>query len=405
MIYKYRAKKGPQDIVDGTIEASSEKEAIEKISQMGYIPVRVEKFSPAIVELHLTSQGKLHGKIKSRQTTIFSRQLASLLKSGVPILNALNIIREQSENPHLKYILHSIHNEIKEGATFSSVLAKYPNIFSSLYIAMIRTGEDTGNLPEVLLRIADYRMKQEEMLSRFRMSLAYPILMAIVGLATVVFMLTFVMPRLMGIFVNLGEKLPLPTRILIFISQGLRQWWFWIILILAIIILLIRRQAKTKTGKLSLSIFKLHFPILGNFILKAELSRFSRTLELLIKNGIPILKAIDIAIPVLENEVIKNQLRQSYKQLEQGGSFGRSLKNSKVFPLFMSNLITVGEESGRLDEALAEVASSYERDTDEAMRIMVSLLEPLMILGMGLIVGFIVVAMLLPIFEINVMAR
>jgi type II secretory pathway component PulF len=405
MIYKYRAKKGPEDIVDGTIEASSEKEAIEKVSQMGYIPIHIEKFSPAVAEPHLISEGKLHGKIKSRETTIFSRQLASLLKSGVPILNALNIIREQSENPHLKYILHSIHNEIKEGATFSSVLAKYPNIFSSLYVAMIRTGEDTGGLPEVLLRIADYRMKQEDMLSRFRMALAYPILMAIVGLATVVFMLTFVMPRLMGIFVNLGEKLPLPTRILISISQGLRSSWFWIILIFATIILIIRRQAKTKTGKISLSIFKLHLPILGNFILKAELSRFSRTLELLIKNGIPILKAIDIAIPVLENEVIKNQLRQSYKQLEQGGSFGRSLKNSKVFPLFMSNLITVGEESGKLDEALAEVASSYERDTDEAMRIMASLLEPLMILGMGLIVGFIVVAMLLPIFEINVMAR
>lgn len=405
MIYKYRAKKSPEDMLEGTIEASTEKEAIEKISQTGYIPIHIEKVSQITKEPQPPSVAKVHGRIRSRQITIFSRQLASLLRSGVPILNALNIIREQSENPHLKYILHNIHNEIKEGATFSSVLAKYPNIFSSFYIAMIRTGEDTGGLPEVLLRIADYRTKQEELFSRFRMSLAYPILMAIVGLATVVFMLTFVMPRLMNIFVNLGEKLPLPTRILISVSQGLRQWWFWIILILAIIILVIKRQAKTKTGKLSLSIFKLHLPILGNFMLKAELSHFSRTLELLIKNGIPILKAIDIAIPVLENEVIKNQLRQSYKQLEQGGSFGKSLKNSKVFPLFMSNLITVGEESGKLDEALAEVASSYERDTDEAMRIMASLLEPLMILGMGLVVGFIVVAMLLPIFEINVMAR
>lgn len=405
MIYKYRAKKGPQDIVDDTIEASTEKEAIEKVSQLGLLPIHIEKVSQIIKELQTPSEAKVHGRIRSRQITIFSRQLASLLKSGVPILNSLNIIREQSENPHLKNILQSIHNAIKEGATFSSALAKYPNIFSNLYIAMIRTGEDAGNLPEVLLRIADYRTKQEEMLSRFRLALAYPFLMAIVGLATVVFMLTFVMPRLMRIFVNLGEKLPLPTRILISISQGLRQGWFWIILILAIIILVIKRQAKTKVGRLSLSIFKLHLPVLGNFILKAELSRFSRTLELLIKNGIPILKAIDIAIPVLENEVIKNQLRQSYKQLEQGGSFGKSLKNSKVFPLFMSNLITVGEESGKLDEALAEVASSYERDTDEAMRMMASLLEPLMILGMGLIVGFIVVAMLLPIFEINVMAR
>jgi type II secretory pathway component PulF len=174
---------------------------------------------------------------------------------------------------------------------------------------------------------------------------------------------------------------------------------------LAIIILLIRKQAKTKAGKLSFSLFKLHLPIFGRLILKAELSRFSRTLELLIKNGIPILKAIDIAIPVLENELIKRQLRQSYKELEQGGSFGRSLKNSKIFPLFMSNLISVGEESGKLDEALAEIAGSYEYDTDEAMRVMSSLIEPLMILGMGLIVGFIVVAMLLPVFEINVMAR
>ncbi|MCM8797796.1 MAG: type II secretion system F family protein [Candidatus Omnitrophica bacterium] len=405
MIYKYRAKKGPQDIVDGTIEANNEKEAIEKISQMGCLPLRIERFNPDASESDLTSQVKLRGRIRSRQITIFSRQLASLLRSGVPILNALNIIREQSENPHLKHIIRIIHNEVKEGATFSAVLAKYPHIFPNLYVAMVRAGEDAGSLPETLLKIADYRAKQEELLSRFRMSMAYPILMAIVGLSTVIFMLTFVMPRMMRIFVNLGEKLPLPTRILISISKGLCSSWLWIILILVIIILVIKRQAKTKAGKLSLSIFALHIPIVGNLILKTELARFSRTLELLIKNGISILKAIDIAIPVLENEVIKNQLRQSYKQLEQGGSFGRSLKSSKVFPLFMSNLITVGEESGKLDEALAETASIYERDTDEAMKVMATLIEPLMILGMGIVVGFIVVAMLLPIFEINVMAR
>lgn len=411
MIYTYRAKKGLEDIIEGKIEASTEKEAIEKVSQLGLLPIRIveeliaEEPSDGIKEPQRPSLGEVRGRVKSRAITVFSRQLASLLRSGVPILNALNVIREQSENPRLEYILHNIHNEIKEGATFSSALAKFPNIFSSLYIPMVRAGEDTGNLPEVLLRIADYRMKQEELLSRIRMSLAYPVLMAFVGLGTVVFMLTFVLPRLMGIFVNLGEALPLPTQILISISQGLRQRWFWIVLILAMIVLIIKRHAKTKTGKLFFSVFKLHIPILGNFMLKAELSRFSRTLELLIKSGLPILKTFDIAIPVLGNEVIKNQLRESYKQLEQGGSFGRSLKDSKVFPPFMSNLITVGEESGKLDEALAEVAGSYERETDEAMRVMVSLLEPLMILGMGLVVGFIVVAMLLPIFEINMIAK
>jgi len=403
-IYRYRAKKGPQEIIESKIQAQSEAEAIDKINQIGLIPIRIEE-EHSTTSAKTSYPNKPKGKVPSREVTIFSRELASLLKSGVPILAALNIISEQSESIHLKNTLRIIHDAVKDGSTFSAVLSMHPQIFSSLYVAMIRSGEDSGALAAVLLRIADYRSKQEEMLSRFRMALAYPVLMAIVGLGTVIFMLTFVMPRLMKIFINLGQDLPLPTKILIFTSNGLRQWGFWIILILALIILIFRRQMRTKTGRISLSLLKLHLPLYGKFTLKAELARFSRTLELLIKNGIPILQAMDIATPVLENEIIKNQLSKSYKELEQGGSLGRSLRNSRLFPLFMTNLIIVGEESGKLDEALSEIASSYERDTDESMRIMASLLEPLMILAMGLIVGFIVVAMLLPIFQINVMAH
>ena len=402
-IYKYRAKKGPLDIVESTIEASSEKEAVEKINSLGFIPVHIQECSNAVSGQEAPLETRPSGKIKSRDITVFSRELATLLKSGVPILNAINIIREQSESSGLKNILKNIHDAVKDGATFSSVLAEYPNVFSPLFIAMIHTGEDSGALAEALLRIADYRSKQEEMLSRFRMALAYPVLMAIVGMGTIIFMFTFVMPRLMNIFVNLGQELPLPTRILISISNGLRHWWPWEIL--ALFVLIIRRQARQKAAKFFLSGVKIHLPLFGKLILKAELGRFSRTLELLIKSGIPILKAINVAIPVIDNEIIKEKLKDSYKDLEQGGSFGRSLKNSKLFPLFISNLIIVGEESGKLSDALAEVANSYERDTDEAIKIMTNLLEPLMILVMGLIVGFIVVAMLLPIFEINVMAR
>jgi general secretion pathway protein F len=345
------------------------------------------------------------GKVRSAEVTIFSRQLASLLKSGVPILKALNIISEQSENHNLKGIMRNIHNAVKDGATFSSVLSQYPKVFSPLFIALVRTGEDSGALPEVLLRIADYRAKHEEVISRFRMALAYPILMAIVGLGTIIFMLTFVLPRLMRIFTDMGQNLPLPTRILISTSQGLRQWGLWIIPVLLLIILMARQQTKTEAGRLSSSALKLRFPLFGKFILKAELGIFCRTLELLIKSGIPIIKALTIAVPVLDNEVIKNHLRNSCKELEQGGSFGRSLKNSKLFPVFMSNLIVVGEEAGKLEQALGEVANYYEQETDEKLRMMGSLLEPLMILVMGVVVGFIVMAMLLPIFEINVMVR
>jgi type II secretory pathway component PulF len=400
-LYKYLAKKGTEDI-EGTIDAQSENDAIERVSQMGYLPKRIEKYTQS-ARSGLQPVPTPLGRIRSPEITIFSRQLASLLKSGVAILSALDIISEQSENHNLKNILGSIRDVIKDGAPFSAAIRRYPGVFSSLYIAMIRTGEDSGTLPDVLFRIADYRVKQEEMFSRFRMALAYPALMAIVGLSTVVFMLTFVMPRLARIFIDMGQDLPLPTRMLISLSDALRHWWVLIALLMVGVALIIKGELKTKTGKLQCSKLTLRLPILGKLILKAELARFSRTLELLIKSGIPILKAIDIAIPVLENEVIKNQLHQSGKELEQGGSFGRSLKNSKVFPLFMSNLIIVGEESGRLDGSLAEVANSYERDTDEAIRIMGALLEPVMILGMGLIVGFIVVAMLLPIFEISPM--
>jgi type II secretory pathway component PulF len=221
----------------------------------------------------------------------------------------------------------------------------------------------------------------------------------------VVFMLAYVMPRLMGIFSSMGQNLPLPTQILLAISQGLRRFWPWIIVSIAAVILLIRQQLRTKMGRLSWSILKLHIPVFGNFALKADLACFSRTLELLLKSGLPILRALQISVQVLNNEVIKEKLIKSYRDLEQGGSFGKSMKDSKLLPLFMVNLISVGEESGNLSSALGEVADSYERDTDEMIRIMSSLLEPLMILVMGLIVGFIVVAMLLPIFEINMMAK
>jgi general secretion pathway protein F len=270
---------------------------------------------------------------------------------------------------------------------------------------MIRAGEDSGALPEVLLKIAGYRRKQEEMISRFRTAMAYPVLMACVGLGTVVFMLTFVLPRLMNLYNDMGQSLPLPTKILIRISGGLQSRWLGILFILAFIVLILQRYLQTKSGRVSLSILKLHIPVAGSLMLKAELARFSRTLELLLRSGIPILRAIHITLPVLGNEVIREQLAKSYKELEQGGSLGRSLKNSRAFPPFMTNLITVGEESGRLDDALTELADSYEQDTEEAIRIMSSLFEPLMILVMGLVVGFIVVAMLLPIFEINVMVR
>lgn len=404
IVYKYRAKKGPEEIKEGTIEAQSEAEAIDKLNDMGYVPISIKEESflseeAKPVERHGT------GRIKSREITVFSRQLASLMRSGVPILSAINTLSEQSENPAVKDMLCVIRDSIKGGESLSYVLSQYTKIFPPLYIAMVRAGENSGHLPEALLRISEHRTKDEDFLSRFRMALAYPMLMAIVGLSTIFFMLTFVMPRLMKIYADMQQNLPLPTVILIAISKGLHKWWLIIIIAIVGAVFIIRKYIRTPAGKLQFSAFSMKIPLIGNLMLKAELSRFSRTLELLVKSGIPILKALEISIPIIDNELIKNQLKASYKELEDGGSLGRSLKDSKLFPLFMANLVIVGEESGRLDEALGELAASYERDTDEAMKTAASLLEPLMILIIGVVVGYIVISMLLPIFEINVMVR
>jgi general secretion pathway protein F len=402
--FKYHAKDGPKD-VKGTVDAQSKEDAVEKINKMGLLPVRVEIQTSSAERNTANSRHIFAPQVKSKDVTIFSRQLASFVKSGVPILRGLSIISEQSENPAFKVILADIKSEIKEGSSFSETLKKYPKIFSPLYVAMINSGESSGNLHEVLLRIADHRQKQEAIMTRVRSALAYPILMTLVGGGTIFFMLTFVMPKMMRIFARMEQELPAPTQFLINLSNWLQQGWMLLLVGAIALVILVKRGANTKAQKIFMSRVALSIPIFGTFVFKSELAQFNRTLELLVKSSISILKAIKIAIPIMNNMVIQAELLKSYKDLEEGSSFGKSLEQSKIFPKFMTSLIIVGEESGRLDEALAEIASTYERDTDESVKIMTSLLEPILILVMGLIVGFIVMAMLLPIFQINMMAN
>lgn len=401
MKYKYRAKNGPESIVEGSIDAVSEKEAVEQVIKLGLTPLSLEEFV-SVAQGSSAVKAVSSKRIKSRFITVFSRQLAGLLRSGVPLLSALNIICEQSESSGLKGILRNMHSSIKAGASFSSALSEFPAVFPSLFIALVRAGETSGALPEVLVRISEYRTRLEELRSRFKMALAYPLFMAAVGLITVIFMLVFVLPRLTIIFEQSNQALPLLTQILIDLSSFLRKWQLWVVLVCVVIIL--KRLFKTKRAVSWRSRYELKVPLFGKLILKEELGRFCRTMELLIRNGIPILNSLTIAIPVINNEILINILKQSYKDLEQGGSFGQSLKRSGKIPLFMSNLIIIAEESGRLADALGEAAYSYEQDSEEAIKIMSNLLEPLMILVMGLAVGFIVVAMLLPVFEISMIS-
>ena len=407
--FYYRAKRGPEEIVDGVIDAPGLDTAIDKISAMGYLPIEVneggrpveaEEEGPVIRE----APGAVRRRVRPRDVTVFSRQLATLIKSGVPILRALYIIAEQSQSPGLRAILAQVSRDVKEGKSFSSSLTAWPRAFSPFYLAMVRSGEDSGMLQEVLFRIARYRRKQEEMFSRLRAALAYPILMAVVGICTVIFMFTYVLPKLITVFGQIGQELPWATRVVLGISDFLLAKGLYLLIGVVVLVVLAMRTGATRRGRVLLSSLALHIPVVRTFLLYSDLSRFCRTLEILIRSGIPILRALSVSVPVVSNEILKKELGRCAVDLEQGTSFGTSLASAKYLPPFLVSLVSVGEESGKLDEALLEVAETYEQECDESMRILASLLEPMMILVMGLVIGFIVVAMLLPIFQMNVMA-
>ncbi len=400
-LYYYRAKTDPKTVIEGEIEASSKEAALKKIEEMGYFPVRIEER----VRRRETSLQFLFKRVKLRDITVFSKQLAILIKSGVPVLRALEVVSSQMENNFFRSVVAKLHSEIKEGQNLSSALAKFPSVFSNFYISMVKAGEDTGKLEEVLLRIARYNKNKEEIFAKVKIALVYPVIMLFVGIGTIVFMLSFVVPKLMNIFSDLGSQLPLPTRILISVSIFLKEKWPIIVILLCILIFVYIRRRDKKEIRAFLSKLKLRIPMIRGFVFRKDMAILSRTLEILIKSGIPILKALRLAIPTLNNEIIKRELLKSTKDLEEGASLGASLSKSTLFPPFVTSLISVGEESGRLDEALGELANIYEEELKEGTKIFTTVLEPLMILLMGSLVGFIVMAMLLPIFQINIMVR
>lgn len=400
-LYRYRAKSEPDKIIEEKIEASTREGAIKKIEEKGYFPIKVEEISSYKVR-----GGRIFlKKVGAKKITLFTRQLATLVRAGVPILKALSIISSQADDHLFKAIIDKIYSDIKEGQNLSAALAKYPKIFSNFYSSMIKTGETSGVLDNVLFRIADYRERQQEIVSKIKVAFVYPVVMLLVGLGTIIFMLTFVMPRLMHIFADMGSDLPLSTQILLFSSDFLKQRWPLLVVVSMALVFLYKRESQRPEVRLFLCRMRLKLPIIKRFVLRKELARFSRTLEILIKSGIPILRALGLTISTLDNEAIKKEFTKSLKDLEDGGSFGSSLRKSKIFPSFVTSLVSVGEESGKLDDALGELANTYEKELEENIKVFTTLLEPVMILTMGLLVGFIVMAMLLPIFQINIMVR
>ncbi|MBL7131935.1 MAG: type II secretion system F family protein [Candidatus Omnitrophica bacterium] len=406
--FKYKIKKSPNEVIEGTIEAENQDAALNKITQLGHFPLEVKEVKEQRREYHKKKKSfslGLFRKINPQDIVIFTRQFSDLLDSGLPIVKSLNIIHNQTQNRHLKEIILELGNFVRDGGIFSDGLSRYPRIFSNFYVNMIKSGEISGSLDRVLNRLADFSEKEQETRSKIKTSLAYPTIMALMGVLTVFILLTFVIPKLVIMFVEIGQALPLPTSILINLSSFFAGYWWLIIILVALVSLYLKRTQETQEGRAIIDGFKLGIPLFGDFLKKVEIARFARTLGILLDNGVTIIRSMETVAGVLDNQILRQDVQRMLKDIVDGSSLTKTMLKSRYFPEVVINMVAIGEESGQLEKSLFKIADSYERESDRTVKVITTLLEPITILIIGAVVGFIVVAMLLPIFQMNLMIR
>lgn len=393
----YKAKQGPEKTVEGEIVAESRPAAMARLERMGCSPFSLEEVTGG-----RRATVRPRRRIRGRDITIFTRQLAGLLRAGVPILRALTTIQQQTENAAFQAIVLDIASAVRDGRTLSESLARHPVLFPELFVNMVRSGESAGMLDEILMRLAEARESDDELRARVTGAIAYPALVLAVGIVSVFVILTFFLPKIMHLFDGMTQKLPLPTRIVMGVSALFAQYGWLMILGAVLVVWLVWRSLKTEQGRLALDSTLLRLPVIGNFARDTDVVRFARTLSLLVKAGI----SVDRALALSGNTLMNRKLRAAIlaaadETVRQGATIADGFKRRPEIPEFVTNMVAVGEESGHLDEALLEVAAFYQRELDRDLRLVTTLLEPVLILLVGVVVGFIIFAMLLPIFQIG----
>ena len=406
-VYEYTALDRTGKTTTGIIDADSPVGARQKLRGSGIFPVEVKESTSRLkgVSSGQTSISKLFQRIKPGELSVITRQLSILLGAGVTLVSSLETLISQITNPSLKKVLAQVKESVNEGNSLAFSLSKNPKIFSRIYINMVRAGEASGSLDLVLDRLAEFGERQEALKGRFKAALAYPVFMFFVGTIILFCLVTFVMPNLTRIFTDMNQALPLPTLVLIGASNFLKAFWWLILLITGGILLSLRQLVKTPKGHHLLDEIKLRLPVFGVINVKTAMARFGRTLGSLLQNGVPILSALEIVRNIVNNTLIAQAIDNAMVQIKAGKSLAAPLSQSRWFPPIAVQLISVGEQSGELENMLNKIADIYERETEAQIMAMTSMLEPVMILAMGLSVGFIVISILLPIFEMNQLIR
>ncbi len=404
-VYEYRALDKSGKKRKGIIDADNLSQAKSRLRASGTYPFEIKESSGGKVSdvRYGKSGGSIFERIKSEEINVVTRQLATLLAAGIPLLQALSSLVEQTGNPALKRIIAHIRESINEGATLTQALSVHGRYFSSVYINMVRAGEASGSLAVVLERLADFGEKQQVMKGRLRAALVYPLFMAVIGAAVLFLLMTYVVPNITQVFEEMDRVLPLPTVILIGISEVLGKYWWGFIVGTVFVLLLVRFFVNSPGGKSFWDYLKLRMPITGVVTQKIILVRFASTLGSLLKSGVDVMAAMHIIKALINNTQISKVIEAAMKDIENGQSITTSLRLSPWFPPMFTQMVTAGEQSGEMENMLERVAQTYERELEVSIAGMASLIEPAMITAMGGVVMFIVLSILLPIFEMNQM--
>ena len=396
--YVYKARDKAGKLAEGTVEAESTTLVANKLRQMGYVPIQIDKKASGGMQKEISLFGPRKPKLKD--ISIFSRQFATMINSGLSLLRSLYILQDQTENKAFAAVITEVRTDVEKGASLSQALAKHPKVFTKLYVSMVRAGEIGGVLDSVLLRLADTIEKQVELRGKVKSAMTYPVAVLALVLLIVAAMLLFIVPIFKDLYDGLGGTLPLPTRMLLAVSTIMTKFLPIVLVLVAVAVWLFRRWIKTDSGRMAFDSFKLRVPIFGGLVQKTALARFSLTLSALLRSGVPILESLEIVSDTVSNSVMASAIKDVQQAVKGGEAIHRPLANHKVFPPMVVQMMAVGEETGALDEMLEKIGEFYEQEVEATVDALTSLLEPLLIVVLGGAVGGMVVSLYMPMFNI-----
>lgn len=400
-VYNYKGLDNRGRQTSGIVDADSQKAARQKLKAQGVFTTEIVEQGAAPLASRSVDLRLLFGSVSQSELAVMTRQLATLLRAGLPLVESLNALVDQTDNPNFKAVLTRVRERVQEGSALNDAFLGFPRVFPSLYSNMIAAGEQSGALDAVLERLADYLEKSIALRSKIRATLAYPMIMLLIAGGIVTFLMTFVIPKITKIFADTHQALPPLTIAMIAISDFVRDYWWGILGVAGLLIYALRRYVRTPKGRRVYDRFVLRLPIFGRLARMVAVSRFTRTLSTLLSSGIPLLKALDIVKRVVGNTLLEEAIGEARDAIEEGASIAEPLKRTTIFPPIVIHMIAVGERSGELESMLVKVAESYDLEVSTTITTLTSLLEPLLILIMAGVVLFIILAVLLPIFELS----